>query len=534
MLKVELAPPIFGITSYTLADTEPSWFEVQNTDGIQSVKVIIEKKEDNQYKVKATGEMKFFNDEKDFILSHLITGLPPSYIPNNYVWIRIYDDCCGEYVFKGHITADLVKWCSGDCFVTCNAKEYTKRTDSFNFINNTLLSYDNVDRLDIQYRKRATKLSRRYHPSPLLKDLLIKNLALNNITFSSSILNNSILNEWTGDDYQDLNNINPYPNTYLVNADFEQGNKTTGGDFINNNKMIDTIKGLLDKLKDVYNADYWIREISGQKTLEFERKDYFSYFADEWKDLTSEDICYNIDAKSKYAFFEGKWQKNVNNDSDDQESYLVYNEIEEWNNPVNPLQTGRRAVNLSFSYAEIDVANSDYGQDDLNLDKTGLLSAPTLVIASKTLTSDGILATFYRMRNPSNAYYSPMYDALTGSLDIKAHEYNAPYWFSNKSWFKKRNYADTRPLVPYVYSLYDNFHFIDNPKNLPNGRGYYAKFRKFGLQWSVKMTFNCAEYLSFNETSGVKLNVNGTEVIAMIENAEFDFKTRELTLKGKV
>ena len=78
MLKVELAPPIFGITGYTLADIEPSWFEVENTDGIQSVKVVIEKREDNQYKVKATGEMKFFNDDKDFILSHLINGLPPS------------------------------------------------------------------------------------------------------------------------------------------------------------------------------------------------------------------------------------------------------------------------------------------------------------------------------------------------------------------------------------------------------------------------------------------------------------------------
>lgn len=532
MLKVELAPPIFGITGYTLADTEPTWFDVQNTDGIQSVKIVIEKREDNQYKVKATGEMKFFNDDKDFILSHLINGLPPSYIPSNYVWIRIYDDCCGEYVFKGHITADLVKWCSGDCFLTCSAKEYTKRTDSFNFINNTLLNYDNVERLDIPYRKRGTRDSRRFHPSPLLKDLLIKNLALNNITFSSSILNNSILNEWTSDDYQDFNGLNMYPYTYLVNADFEQGNKTTGHDYISNNKMIDTIKGLLDKLKDVYNADYWIREISGQKTLEFERKDYFTYFADEWKDLTSENICYNIDAKSKYAFFEGKWQRNINNDSDDKKMHLVYNEIEEWNNPVNPLQSGRRSVNLAFSYAEIDNDIHDFHGDDLNLDKTGLLSAPTLVICLKERTDDGIVGYFYRMRNHTNAVDSPYYDGF--ATDPKELEYNSPYWFSNRSWFKKEIPTWTGRDMRYVYSLYDNFHFIDNPKNLPNGRGYYSKFRKFGLQWSFKMAFTSAEYLSFNETSGVKLNVNGTDVIAMIESAEFDFKNRELTLKGKV
>ena len=531
MIKAYLAPPIAGINTYTLAEYPLAWFECTNTDGVQGVKINIEKKEDNQYKVKATGEMKFSNEDKDFILEHLITGSAPAYIPDSYVWLKLYDDCCGEVIFQGHITADLVSWCSGDCFIKCNAKEYTKRTDAFNFIKNSVIDYRNVDVLDISYRKRGNVGSRRYHPSPLLKDLLIKNLAINNIAFSSSILNNTRLNQWTGDDYQDFNGINPYTKTYLVNADFEQGNKNLGGDFINNNKMIDTIKGLLDKLKDVYNADYWIREIGGVKTLEFERKDYFNYYADIWSDLKNKNVCFEIDEKSRYAFFEGKWQKNIGNDSDDQEMYLVYNEIVEWNQPINPTQSGRRSINLAFSYAEIDIADSDIGYDDLNLDQTGLLSAPTLIICTNA-PNRGVEATFYRMRNTTNVYSSPMYDGfLTGVI---AHEYNSPYWFSKESWFKKRNINSTRPILPYVYGLYDNFHFIDNPKNLPNGRGYYSKNRKYGLKWSYEIEFDCDMFLSFNETSGVQLSIFGQDVTAMIESAEFDFKKRTLKLKGKV
>lgn len=531
MIKAYLAPAIGGITTYTLAEYTLAWFECDNADGVQGVKISIEKKEDNQYKVKATGEMHFYGSDKEFILEKLITGTSPMYIPDNYVWLKLYDDCCGEIIFQGHITADLINWCANDCYVKCNAKEYTKRTDAFNFIKNSVLSYENVSKLDIPYRKRLLASSKRYHPSPLLKDILIKNLAINNIAFSSSILNNTVLNQWTGDNYQDFNGINPYTYTYLVNADFEQGNKDLGGDFIVNNQMIDTIKGLLDKLKDVYNADYWIREIGGIKTLEFERKDYFNYYADVWQDLTSKNVCYEIDEKSRYAFFEGKWQRNIGNDSDDQESYLVYNNIVEWNKPVNPTQSGRRAINLAFSYAEIDIADGDTGYDDLNLDKTGLLSAPTLVI-SQTKPNVGAQATFYRMRNTTNGYSSPMYDGY--SLDVKAMEYNSPYWFSNESWFKKKWLNDTRTILPYVYSLYDNFHFIDNPKNLQNGRGYTSKNRKFGLKWSYEMDFDCDMFTSYDETSGVLLSIFGQEVVAMIESAEYDFKKRTLKLKGKV
>ena len=47
--------------------------------------------------------------------------------------------------------------------------------------------------------------------------------------------------------------------------------------------------------------------------------------------LTNKNVCFEIDEKSRYAFFEGKWQKNIGNDSDDQEMYLVYNNIVECN-----------------------------------------------------------------------------------------------------------------------------------------------------------------------------------------------------------
>ena len=529
MIKAYLGKADNSITDYRLADSTIAWFEATDPSGVQNVKIKVEKKDDSQFKVKASGELLFYNEDKDFILKNLVTNLPS---PDSYVWLRLYDDCCNEDIFIGHITADLIEWCTNECFVKCNAKEYTKITDAFNFIKNNVIIYDDVDTLHFPYRKRLTSLSTRYIPSANLRDLLVKNLQRANIVFKSDILNNPILNQWTGDNYQDFNGINPYVHTYLVSAEFTQGEQTPTETIDPDNVMLESIKGFLDRLKDVYNADYWIIDVGGQKVLEFERSDYFTYKATNWSDARNLGVCLEVDDKNKYAYFDGKWQKNFHNDSDDKKMHYAYNEIVEWNRPVNPLFSGAKKVSLSFSYAEVDMTDGS-GFDVLNLDKSGLCTSPMLVI-SQVAPNRNLSASIYRMRNDTN-FLASVHNNPYPSLEIY-YEYNSPYWFSNDSVTNGHDeFVTTMGLMrPYVYTLFDNFHFIDNPRNLPNGRGYFSKKRRLGYKFKLDIDFDCVLFNSFDVNSGILLNIDGVDVTALATSLEFDFKTKIVKIEGKI
>jgi len=92
MIRAYLGKADNSITDYRLADSTIAWFEASDPSGIQNVKIKIEKKDDSQFKVKASGELLFYNSDKEFILSNLVTNANP----DSYVWIKLYDFSIGS------------------------------------------------------------------------------------------------------------------------------------------------------------------------------------------------------------------------------------------------------------------------------------------------------------------------------------------------------------------------------------------------------------------------------------------------------
>lgn len=529
--QLQLAAQVYFGINYVIADYEPSWFDANNGgstyDGLDKLKIKVTKKDDGQRKVRMTSEIRITGSSRDFIMNNLLPtpGAAPIF---DYIWCRIIDDCCDEEIFRGQIYARDIEWNTCDCHIAVKASEYSKATDMFNIISKEIMTYKDGSGDDIfgafhTYRKRSTTVSLRWHKAPDLKSWIRDNLSRFNISFQSTIFDN-ILNNWTGDNYNidsgRLNGINPYKYTSYLDAAIEQGQ--LGGPILPDdaidgyeeyNKVIISIKELLDKLKDIYNADYQLIIIGGIKTLIFERKDYFSFNANIWQDLTNSGcVKFEIAEKNNYAAWVAEMRKNLHNDNDDEGGDRVYRGSESWLIRANPTQRGLKRLNPLFNYPEYQYTTTD--GTILALDKTGLTSAPILIAR----TGDYIDKNGIEIN--SGHYFNMILSGAVAGLITQTiiRETNGCYW-----------------LQPdYRYSLYQNFHFIDNPTNPYNARGFAAKSINYGRKFKAEKIFNCNDYLDFNENSAVLLSVDGVNAIGQIEEVEFDFGKNIMKIEGSV
>ena len=550
-MRLELAYPTATLPGnpipYNLSRTTPIWFPVNGDDisGLDDLTLESSKQEGNQVKSTMSGDLLFYDNvggTKTLILNAFYNSISPI----NYMWVRIYDCECGEWIFKGQITRDKIEWCSGDCFVKCRASQYDEITDAYNSLNN-VLNYDaylddpSEHVLNFLITDGDTGVGvENYQEAVRVGGLLRNSIAsLPEFVFKSSILDSSTgPNGWTGDKYGittilgEAGDTNVYYHSYLLNADISKGIKERKTDDVIRfeHRYIRTIKQFFEELKTVYNADYLVKKVGSQIHFIFERKDYFFQASEVWKDCTNYNVCFEIDNRNQYAYADLKWntQSNLNDTASINLDYAMYNNIEEWNNPVSPIQKDAYSVYTQYGYAPV---GNPGGVGFIMLRKPYTFSTPTLVIPGD-FVGTAPLGPYYNLGTYSYPHYtarlydmnSPFY--FNGNLASVYYEYSGLGYYGTEL-SPALNYSRYRDV-----NLYDCFHFIENPRDAPNNVGYKSKYSKKYLRFNVEVEFSCAEYLAFTSDSAVMIDVFGTPSKAVIENVEWDFKKRTCKIRG--
>lgn len=551
-MKLQLAyqsvQPITSSPIYNLASLPITWFDVpeQDVEGLDDLTLSCERQDGNQVMRKISGDMKFYNSTKDLILNNF-------YASNaQYMWVRFYDCECDVWIFKGQITRDKIEWCSDNCYILARATEYDEVTDAYLSLNN-LLDYDNYLVSGEHFLNFPSRFSTgvvanfRYVEGARIGGLLSATIANQpNFIFISSILNTTnSLNGWTGDNYNYTpttssfqSDLNPYYHAYVLNSDISKPIKEReiGNKIRWENRYLRTTKQFLEQLKTVFNADYLLKNVGGIIQFIFERKDYFYYNSVIWKDCTGYSVCFEIDNRNMYAYANMQWTSlGLGEDQPDVALYKeLYNDIVEWNNPINPIQKDEYAAYNTFSWMPL-FGYSNYGlnvlYDCINIKKQQSIAPASICIAG------------FNARNISNEFVPANLGHYDASLYATAvHKANSALWFNG-------NYAQARTETGYSYTsglsildnpladyedcnLYDNFHFIESPRNIPNHRGVYGKYQRKWLKYSLTIDFSCAEYLSYQNDSAILINVFGVSTKAIIESIDFNFKDRTAKITG--
>lgn len=357
----------------------------------------------------------------------------------------------------------------------------------------------------------------RKHPSPFVRSY-IKNVCDKcGLTFQSSILNS-----WQS----------PYYNTMYFNAPHQKGTRNNIVKYIPDNSPIQTLDVFLEDFKLLFNGEYTILN----NVLIFERKDFFYNGNPFVVFQTLEDnnrikgkLCYTwreepLPALAIYKYTEDAVDEVGN------EALGRYNDIVEWNNPYNPMQSGRHEINLPFGvprfrddYVDSDIlgfyGNANFGGFAQTIsDHNGvLIMSKGVASAPKVLIWDGIDINFantspFLIQNYNvNIYFDeiPMIDeAVYGTVGtFPGMGRNYPFMF---------NEINTTPNTAYPWntnglSLYGRFHAIDNPKLIVD-KGWEFTFTMYYDCQSLTDAYT-AQYVQLPEGLGriKKMRVNLTE-----------------------
>jgi hypothetical protein len=553
-MKLQLAyqsvQPVTSKPVYNLASLPVTWFDVpeQDVEGLEELTLNCERQDGNQVMRKMSGDIKFYNSTKDLLLTN--------FYDNNaqYMWVRFYDCECGVWIFKGQITRDKIEWCTDNCYILARATEYDDVTDAYLSLNN-VLDYDTYKIIGEKFLNFPIKLGLvgtryKYQEGARIGGLLSATIANQpNFIFASGILNSTnSLNGWTGDNYNYTpaghsyqSNLNPYYHAYLLNNDVSKPLKEAdiGNKIRLEHRYVKTTKQFLEQLKPIFNADYLLKSVGGVVQFIFERKDYFYYNSVIWKDCTDYQLCFEIDNRNMFAYANMQWQMlSAGEDDLDTATFKeLYNDIVEWNNPVNPIQKDEYGAYCSFGWMPLfghsDYTTSNNLYDCLALKGKSVIAPPSICIAGYN-TID-----FSNEFNPINLgqYDSSIYASAV-------HKANSAMWFNgnyrqavtdvgkDNLWANISIYSGNGLSNYEDCNLYDNFHFIENPRNVPNHRGVYGKYQRKWLKYSLTIDFSCAEYLSYQNDSAIMINVFGTPTKAIIESIEFNFKDRTARITG--
>ena len=524
-MRIELAYESVYTNEYNLSRQPIAWFTVNEKEvsATDELTLNCERVEGNQVKRTLTGDILFYDATKELILDYLING------NRSYMWIRVYDCDCNVYIFTGQITRDKIEWCSGECFLTCRANQYDNVTDAYNSLNN-ILNYDNYLAIgehiwNFKLENIGSPATERYIEGARIGGLLKASIeSLPEFKFKSTILEQLYnLNSWTGDAYDysnvgvtPVNSENPYYFACLLNTDINKPKlpSTIGNVIRDLSKYIRTIRQFLDELKAVFNADYLLKiDALGNVNIIFERKDYFYNNAPIWKDCTLYDCCFEIDDRNQFAYANMRWST-PSELSEDIETELwseLYSDIVEWNQPVNPVQKEEYTRSLLYSYMPLNTAS--YGL--LGVLTKGRINPPSICIAGYFITNALDNLGSYNTTDYSttvNNYNRPMY--FTGGTPVGV--------------------GGGGTVAYNDCNLYDNFHFIENPRNITNSRGFTSRYSRKYLKFTVTIEFTCAEYLAYESDSSIMVNLRGVPTKAIIESIEFDYSKKIAKIRGLI
>ncbi len=354
----------------------------------------------------------------------------------------------------------------------------------------------------------------RGHPSHYVRTYIRNVCARCGLTFQSSILNDP---------------ASIYYNSVLFAAEVEKGVYDSTPIFAN--RPILTLEQLLNEYLNItFNADW--RIING--VLIFERKDFF-FNGVNWIDteqlinqgrIIDGQVCFTwIDddrpAYGNFAYTQDS-QEYIGN-----EAKVRFDDIVEWNIPVNEFQAGELKKVIPFGAArfrddglDLDVYSFfvTFAGGIVNALYFGAFSAwqNVLLMNQHTALNYKLLIIDETVSDNLNAFVRKDYDntftggnvVVDGNNVPTDERFNYPYWFQEGN----------------LNNLYSLFHYIDNPRQ-PQSQQF---------EFDFSFVFECDEYKTFDFDKAVRLIQGGSVKQGTPEELEIDFINRIIRVKGKV
>jgi hypothetical protein len=368
----------------------------------------------------------------------------------------------------------------------------------------------------------------RQHPSPFVRSYIKNVCAKCGITFQSSILNTS---------------QSEYYNSMYFNAPVQKGTRNPIVKYISDNAPTQALDAFLEDQKLLFNGQYTIEN----NVLIFERKDFFydgtiyvNFLSLVDNNRVKGKLCYSMREDRLPALATYSYTKDAV-DEVGNEALDRFNDTVEWNQPYNPLQAGKKIVDLPFGVPRFrdDFIDTDIlaQYDNANFGGIGATIANNIgvMIMSKGVASapkimiwDGQNLNFARTKKylvPNwniNIYFDNptlINEAIYGTVGtFSGMGYNYYYFFNEINMAPNTAYAQNAPNI----SLYGRFHAIDNPKTnlVPD----------LGLEWTFTFYFNCAS-LSAAKTAKFVGLPNGT---GRIKKTTVNLKEQTITLTGDI
>ena len=554
------------------------WLEATaNCQGIEDLELTFNRKDDVAQRA-ISNQLEFYDGSYDLLYEKLVTDKA------EHVWVKIEVDGFGYTFPYLQIRWNAIEWCSDRCSMSANLTTWDTDIDKYKLLRSTLV-WD-VDFLNnLVYDNPFTGVSEDAHPLMRLRwekggvtatkewsyglvGVYLRHYFFNlcdkiGLTPSSSIFEYDGLNGWSGDSYDDIYYDVPYQsgipvaktpkNPYYNAAVFINATATSDDngqyDFLkigqstrpSPNELDNALNKngieFLNEFGQVFNAKYRIKN----GLLEFERKDYFFQSQNVWVDLSNKNQCLKLKPQDNWAYLRleysdesSLWSKGNallergTLNYTPQQAFQInppypifaekyYDEIVEWNSPVSTRQEGELNRVLPFAKLRTKLNGTERSN---NSDRFGLycwsLQADIPFLAC-VRESGGM--------NKKNIYQS--YDYLE-SGGVWNENYNRPF-FAKKQSTAELDSGQTYQLN-WEGTLYDNFHFIDDPRRRPNNRGYYAKEPYKSYEYTITADFDCDMLNNFDIDSVIETQ-QGT---ASMEEVVFNFKNLEVEIKGFV
>ena len=556
------------------------WLEATaNCQGIEDLELTYSRK-DSVVQRAITNALTFYGTAYDLIYDRMVTNQA------NHIWVKIEIDGFGYTFPYCQVLWKAIEWCTDRCELNVNLTTWNADLDAYRNLKNTLI-WDDAFLNSLTYNNPFTGQVEQAHPllrvaqsDPLLAldddwkygilGVYIRHYFYNlcdkvGLSPSSSIFDYTGLNAWTGDDYDDHNYYDDYgtgqdnnregKNPYHHSAVFlnlngeAAGNKsqqeTQKNAFRVNRPTRPTPKAInnalnyngiqfLDNFGQVFNARYRVKN----GLLEFERKDYFYLTNNEWANLSHEDLCLKIKIQDNWSYLRleyGQESTMWNNAFMEFSSFIsptslvtefppfpeyaekYYNEIVEWNSPISTRQEGELSRILPF--AMLRTANNGVRRDNTTSRrsydiKSWEISEPILMSTKETSAMNS------RLPYESNE--------LIDSNGAYRRFFNRPFY--TKKISETTLYSGVDFTINWKGTLYDNFHFIDDPRRRPNARGYEPKEPYKTFEYTMTTDFDCNMLNTFDIDNYITTKVGQ----ASMEEVVFKFKNLEVEIKGFV
>ena len=521
---------------------QPTWIELSGVEGLEDFEITFRKANaddgsNNVTQESISKELNFFGPSYNFLHDQLVVQ------KQELVYVKVEDDCpdCGLLHF-GIIKRKNLKNCDCDDFYSAQINGISKdeiikaRLESILAYNDlSVTNNENCLFECVQETLNRQNLDNKYGvPAIMVRSIFesFESLLSLNSSYSSIFFDYNRMMDWTGDDYAPTvtplgqNVYNPYfyttvaykpltntlqkPQSQVFAYQVGQGSQFN---IAIENRLSWSAYAFLNRLSRVFNSQWRVKD----GNLEFERKDYFMLGDNLWLDVTSEKTCYNIEDFGDWAYLDIGYGGNRLEVT----SSLFDDNVRQFflNSPLNVI--GSQIWNEHLAY-----------QDDL------ISFSDELSFVKK----QPLIKKF-------EFGYHPILRKIPDKLGLKDGVTNQPLLLikrQNSAINRAFPYAGTgiiahQPMTVSKYdlsgvdlikeNLYDNFHFIDNPNQEANSKGYFGKNKQYIYSFTVEeVPFNCTNFDNFD----INKTVNTKRGLGIMEEVTFNWSRKTVTIEGRV